>query len=63
VFGSVARGDDCAQSHVDLVVDMDLTVHCSTLWGMVRISKSCSTTAASLDPAFRDRILAVPRSL
>jgi predicted nucleotidyltransferase len=69
VFGSVARGDDHAQSDVDLLVDMDPD---RSLLDMVGLGQNLEElldrrvdvlTGASLHPALRDRILAESRPL
>ena len=69
VFGSVARGDDRAQSDVDLLVDMDPD---RSLLDMVGLGQDLEElldrrvdvlTGASLHPALRDRILAESRPL
>jgi predicted nucleotidyltransferase len=69
VFGSVARGDDRAQSDVDLLVDMDAD---RSLLDIVALGQDLEElldrrvdvlTDASLHPALRDRILAESRPL
>ena len=69
VFGSVARGDDRAQSDVDLLVDMDPD---RSLLDVVGLGQDLEElldrrvdvlTGASLHSALRDRILADSRPL
>jgi predicted nucleotidyltransferase len=69
VFGSVARGDDRANSDVDLLVDMDPE---RSLLDVVGLGQELEelldrrvdvVTGASLHPALRDRILAESRPL
>jgi predicted nucleotidyltransferase len=69
VFGSVARGDDRAQSDIDLLVDMDPD---RSLLDIVALGQDLEElldcrvdvlTGASLHPALRDRILAESRPL
>jgi predicted nucleotidyltransferase len=69
VFGSVARGEDRADSDVDLLVDMDPD---RSLLDIVALSQDLEElldrrvdvlTGASLHPALRDRILAASQPL
>jgi hypothetical protein len=69
VFGSVARGEDHADSDVDLLVDMDPD---RSLLDVVGFGQDLEElldrrvdvlTGASLHPALRDRILAESRPL
>lgn len=63
LFGSVARGEESAQSDVDLMVDLDRSKRLSLL-GMVRLEQQLSdllgvkvdlTPAESMKPAVRAR--------
>ena len=69
VFGSVARGDDRAQSDVDLLVDMDPDRSLLDIVGLGQDLEELLDrrvdvlTGASLHPALRDRILAESRPL
>ena len=69
VFGSVARGDDPADSDVDLLVDMDPDRSLLDIVGLGQDLEALLDrrvdvlTGASLHPALRDRILAESRPL
>jgi predicted nucleotidyltransferase len=69
VFGSVARGDDRADSDVDLLVDMDPDRSLLDIVGFGQDLEQLLDrrvevlTGASLHPALRDRILAESRPL
>lgn len=63
VFGSVARGEDTADSDIDLLVDLDDTVGLVTLAKLTReLTELLGTEidvvhAATLKPGVRDRVL------
>jgi predicted nucleotidyltransferase len=69
VFGSAARGEDRADSDVDLLVDMDPDRSLLDIVGLGQDLEELLDrrvdvlTGASLDPAIRDRILAESRPL
>ena len=69
VFGSAARGEDRANSDLDLLVDMDPDRSLLDIVGLgqqleeLLERKVDVLTGASLHPALRDRILAESRPL